>query len=79
MLKLPIAVKVKDSKIGQLSPQVLDLVLKGVITLFVEPKLNELGSKGFPLPVIESVHFVDTQLYTAKDTLLIATNLKYAG
>ncbi|XP_056022632.1 lipopolysaccharide-binding protein-like [Ostrea edulis] len=79
VLKLPIKVKVKDSKIGQLSPEVLDLVIKGVIAIFVEPKLNELGSKGFPLPIIDSVHFVDSQLTTAKDTLLIATDLKYTG
>ncbi|XP_061163194.1 lipopolysaccharide-binding protein-like [Saccostrea echinata] len=79
VLKLPIAVKVKDSKIGQLSPQVLDLIIKGVVAVFVEPKLNDFGSKGFPLPVIESVHFVDTQVTIAKDTLLIATDLKYSG
>ncbi|XP_061179712.1 lipopolysaccharide-binding protein-like [Saccostrea echinata] len=76
---LPIQVKVKDSKIGALSAQGLNFIIKGVVSIFVQPKLNELGSKGFPLPIIDSVHFVNTELALGKDTLLIATDLKYGG
>ncbi|XP_062595850.1 lipopolysaccharide-binding protein-like [Saccostrea cucullata] len=76
---LPIQVKVKDSKIGALSTQALNFIVKSAVSMFVQPKLNELGSKGFPLPIIDSVHFVNTELTLGKDTLLIATDLKYGG
>nr|ACQ72916.1 bactericidal permeability increasing protein [Crassostrea gigas] len=78
VLKLPISVTVKDSKIP-VSSEGLNFIVKGIVSVFVEPKLNELGAAGFPLPVINSVHFTNTQLTVAKDTLLIATDLKYSG
>lgn len=42
---------------------VLSEIIRLLHSLFISP---ELGSKGFPLPIIDSVHFVDSQLTTAK-------------
>lgn len=77
VLKLPINVNVKDSKIGKLSDFMLNFIVKNIITTFVEPKLNELGGNGFPLPIIGSVHFANTQLLIQQNSLMIATDVKY--
>ncbi|XP_052716626.1 lipopolysaccharide-binding protein-like [Crassostrea angulata] len=77
VLKLPINVNVKDSKIGQLSGFMLDFIVKNIITTFMEPKLNNLGRNGFPLPIIGSVHFANTELHVQQNSLLIATDVKY--
>ncbi|XP_022338352.2 bactericidal permeability-increasing protein-like isoform X1 [Crassostrea virginica] len=78
VLRLPIDVKVKESNIP-VSAVALNFIVKGIVSVFVEPKLNDLGQAGFPLPVISSIHFVNTKLTVAQDTLLIATDLKYTG
>lgn len=77
VLKLPINVHVKDSKIGHLNDFMLNFIVKKIITTFVEPKLNELGGNGFPLPIIGSVHFANTELLIHQNSLLIATDVKY--
>lgn len=77
VLKLPINVTVKDSKIGKLSDFMLNFIVKNIVESFVEPKLNELGGNGFPLPIIGSVHFANTQLLIQQNSLLIATDVKY--
>ncbi|XP_062619259.1 lipopolysaccharide-binding protein-like [Saccostrea cucullata] len=79
VIKLPIKIRVKESKIGPLSDSMLNFIVQKIVTVFVEPKLNDLGKNGFPLPIIASVKFVNTQLKLQQNSLLIATDLKYTG
>uniref|UniRef100_A0A8W8JZJ4 Lipid-binding serum glycoprotein C-terminal domain-containing protein n=1 Tax=Magallana gigas TaxID=29159 RepID=A0A8W8JZJ4_MAGGI len=64
-------------KIGQLSGFMLDFIVKNIIKTFMEPMLNDLGRNGFPLPIIGSVHFANTELHVQQNSLLIATDVKY--
>uniref|UniRef100_K1QRU3 Lipopolysaccharide-binding protein n=1 Tax=Magallana gigas TaxID=29159 RepID=K1QRU3_MAGGI len=55
----------------------LDFIVKNIIKTFMEPMLNDLGRNGFPLPIIGSVHFANTELHVQQNSLLIATDVKY--
>lgn len=73
--------KLKSGKsdVGPISDFFLDFLTKEAINIVVIPKLNEFGAKGFPLPVADDVHFVNTTLALAQDTIIVGTDIQYAS
>lgn len=51
-----------------------------VLPMMQEPllkKINKYGAVGFPLPVVDDIQFVSTQMATGKHFILIETDVKY--
>lgn len=68
---------VVKSAVGQLYPSVLNLVIDGILTVVVIPKLNEVAAKGIQLPIVEGVQFNNTLLLLQENYFIIGTDLKY--
>lgn len=74
--QLSVNFKVGNSTVGNISTTSID-ILKQAIQIFVVQQLNELGARGFPLPVTKDIKFVNTRLTLDKDMILIATDVTY--
>lgn len=68
-----------NSAVGPISDRALQFVTRNAIRIFVEPALNKLGKNGFPLPTTGNVKFVNTELNLVRDTLIIATDVRYVS
>ncbi|KAL4234373.1 hypothetical protein ACF0H5_006020 [Mactra antiquata] len=74
---MKIKLSVIKSAVGKISGSFLDFLVKEALNTVLIPQLNDLGKKGFPLPVTGEIKFTNTKLSFAKDTILIGTDLKY--
>lgn len=75
--QLSLTLGVGESKIGPIDHTALQFLVDSALKLYIEPKLNALGEKGFPLPVTDEIKFINTQLSFALDTIIIGTDLSY--
>ncbi|XP_053402306.1 lipopolysaccharide-binding protein-like [Mercenaria mercenaria] len=74
---LKLKLKVGKSAVGKVSDVFLDFLIKQALNAYLIPQLNDLGKKGFPLPVTGEIKFTNTKISFAKDTVLISTDLSY--
>nr|QNL15278.1 lipopolysaccharide-binding protein-like protein [Littorina littorea] len=70
-------VAVKESAVGPQSSKRINLLVGLAMKLFIIPKMNTQGEKGFPLPVTGDFKFLNTQLHIMQDALMIGTDLQY--
>lgn len=56
---------------------VINLLFRVVTRNFIVPKLNEVGKKGFPLPALDHVEYVNPELHLLNGTLCFTSDLKY--
>lgn len=75
--KLSIVLKAGKSAIGPIDDAALQFLVDTALTLYIEPQLNALGQKGFPLPVTDEIKFVNTKISFDTNTIMIGTDLKY--
>ncbi|XP_006639508.2 bactericidal permeability-increasing protein [Lepisosteus oculatus] len=66
------------SYVGPFQVQSLSNIFQLVLKVAVLPKVNELLQQGFPLPTIEKMNLVNTQLQIQKDYLLIGTDVQFS-
>jgi lipopolysaccharide-binding protein len=71
------AMSVVDSSIGPVSTVVFQLFFDVVKKGFIIPKLNEAGAKGFPLPSIQHVEFINTGLSLQPNCVSVTTDVRY--
>jgi len=75
---MEVALSVIDSSVGPVSTTLLGMVFDVLKKMFIIPKLNEAGEKGFPLPAIKHIQFTNTVLQLDKECILVSTNVKYS-
>lgn len=77
---IKINVHLVNSSIGDISIDVklLQIALDVFADTIVLKKLNEIGEKGFPLPVVDGVQLVNPEVTRGQNFNLIATDFKYA-
>nr|QBL56987.1 BPI [Ruditapes philippinarum] len=75
---LDLKLKVEKSAVGEVSDFFLNFLIKQVLKSYLIPQLNDLGKRGFPLPVTGDIKFQNTKISFAKDTVLISTDLLYS-
>ncbi|PVD20874.1 hypothetical protein C0Q70_19037 [Pomacea canaliculata] len=56
-------VSVQASAIGPLNDKVINFMVDTMMDLFIVPKLNEVGSRGFPLPTVDNIKDVTASLF----------------
>ncbi|XP_061765944.1 lipopolysaccharide-binding protein-like [Nerophis ophidion] len=64
------------SYVGDFQVRPLDNILKMVLYLLVQPKLNGKLAKGYPLPTIGKMKLANTELHVLKDYFLIGTDVE---
>lgn len=75
--KLSLKLTAGKSAIGPIDDTALQFLIDTALTLYIEPQLNALGQKGFPLPVTGEIKFINTNISFDKDTIIIGTDLSY--
>lgn len=75
--KLTLKLTAGKSAIGPIDQTALQFLIDTALTLYIEPQLNALGKKGFPLPVTDDIKFINTDITFEQDTIIIGTDLKY--
>ncbi|KAK3580325.1 hypothetical protein CHS0354_003560 [Potamilus streckersoni] len=76
---MKLQLNVTDSAIGQFDSRFLQTLINNVLKVSLIPKINELGQKGFPLPVTGKIRFVNTSLRLVQHAIVIETDLNYIG
>jgi len=72
-------IEVTDSAVGPISGPALTFVFGIAAKQFIVPKLNEVAQKGFPIPMIKHVTFVNPSLSFDTHALCLATDVKYSA
>lgn len=75
--RLSSVIKVTESKIGELSSQVLTMLFNIATKAVILPELNAVGQKGIPVPGFRNVQFVNTRLEYLNRCVRIATDVRY--
>lgn len=70
---------VVKSDIGDISSRAMNMILNIAMDTAVIPKLNDLGKKGFALPVSGDVTFINPSLQILEGSLLVATDINYSA
>nr|ARV86003.1 bactericidal/permeability-increasing protein 2 [Sinohyriopsis cumingii] len=76
---IKLAINVTDSAVGDISSVVLQIIIDQVLKSYLIPTLNDIGQKGFPLPVFDGVSFVNSNLILMQDVILVGTDIQYQG
>jgi hypothetical protein len=79
MLSAAAKITVNDSAIGPVSVTLLNFVANYVIKHQVIPELNKAGSRGIPLPALDHIQLVNTDLLLQQNALCVSTDLRYIG
>ncbi|XP_025114932.1 bactericidal permeability-increasing protein-like [Pomacea canaliculata] len=77
ILSTRINVGVQSSVIGPLDASNINTVVQSAMELFIVPQLNEVGSRGFPLPKVDNIKFVNSELRILQGALMVATDVQY--
>ncbi|XP_052062863.1 lipopolysaccharide-binding protein-like [Mytilus californianus] len=75
---MKILTKVTNSAIGTINDRALQFLVDSAIITTIEPMINGLGTKGFPMPSTKDLQFQQSGLKLLQNTILIETDLKYA-
>lgn len=75
--RLSSVINVTESKIGELSSEVLTLLFNMATKAVILPELNAVGQKGIPVPGFKNVQFVNTRLDNLNRCVRIATDVRY--
>ena len=78
VVKFTSAITVTESHIGPISSLILNAVLKLAANFYIIPKLDMVGERGIPIPVLKNVRFTNTQLHLESHGLRIATDVVYS-
>ncbi|KAK3103467.1 hypothetical protein FSP39_019464 [Pinctada imbricata] len=74
-----IKLHVAKSDVGHIKDAALQFIVDSILKVFVVPMLNSIGSKGFPLPVTDDIHFVNSSLRFVTDAVLVSTDVHYGA
>ncbi|XP_078507870.1 bactericidal permeability-increasing protein-like [Lissotriton helveticus] len=67
------------SDVGPFQVDTLQAILNEVLQILVLPKVNKVLSKGFPLPTINKLTFVNPNITIQKGAVLISTDARFSG
>lgn len=70
-------IHVVDSSIGTVSDGALKIIFGLFETAFIIPQLNKAGAKGFPLPHLDYVRFVNTGLQLMANSVSLYSDVQY--
>lgn len=76
---LTFKVSASQSTVGNINNEMLQFLVDSAVKVYLEPKLNDIGKKGFPLPTSKNIKFVDTELVIRSNSLLIATDVQFVS
>ena len=70
-------IEVIDSAVGPISGSSLTFIFGIAAKQFIIPKLNEVGQKGFPIPMLKHVKFNNPSLSFDAHALCLTTDVQY--
>lgn len=70
-------ISVVSSSIGPVPEILLEFFFNNAKKLFIIPQLNNVGSKGFPLPHVDHVQFVNTSLQLMSNCVSLRSDIQY--
>ncbi|CAC5392011.1 unnamed protein product [Mytilus coruscus] len=74
---MKIKLNVSKSSIGPVNEKALQFLVDSAIKTTITPMLNDLGTKGFPMPSTDNLKLNQFDFKLLQNTMLIETNLKY--
>jgi len=77
IIRSRVRVDILDSQIGPISDVGLQWIFNSVNSMFIQGKLNELGAKGFPIPKIKNVVYVNPAFEFMDSSVVIKADLLY--
>lgn len=79
VIKLTPEIKVTNSSVGVVSGAALTAMFKIISAQYIVPQLNVIGERGFSLPMIKHVQFMNVNLTTMDHCLCVTGDLKYVN
>ncbi|KAL3859700.1 hypothetical protein ACJMK2_009905 [Sinanodonta woodiana] len=76
---MKLLLNVTNSAVGPVAGEFIQTIINNVLKTVLIPKINELGQKGFPLPVTGKIRFINASLRLLQHAVVIETDLNYTG
>ncbi|KAK3597547.1 hypothetical protein CHS0354_018144 [Potamilus streckersoni] len=76
---IKLLLNVTNSAVGPVAGGFIQMLINNVLKTVLIPKLNEMGQKGFPLPVTGKIRFINSSLRLLQRAVVIETDLNYTG
>jgi len=68
---------VTHTEVGPIPSQALTDVFNAAASEFIMPFLNDLGQRGYPIPMIPYVRLINPRLLLESHALCVVTDLQY--